>query len=511
MEITGGCGKHLPVWDTTGHADGQERTPLLDALQAYVRDGITRFHMPGHKGGPGIHPRLKEALGEAVFAMDVTGVEGLDDLHEPSGVLREAQELAARAFGADHTFFLVNGTSAGVQAMTLSLCNPGDKIILPRNMHKSIMAGIILSGANPVFVSPEFDRNTGMALGPDPSKVRNAANRHPGARGVLLVNPTYYGVAGSLRPIAEIAHGRGMALLVDEAHGPHFRFHPGLPEPALDCGADACAQGMHKILGGMTQASLLHLKGGRLDTARVKAVLRMLQSTSASYVLMASLDAARMQAATCGEAIISRAMALAEEVRERVNAIPGLRCFGREILGRPGAEALDPTKVTVTVRDLGLTGQQVEIILRYKYRIQVEMSDLFNILLIVGPGNTAADAERVVTALGDISARAAEFRTAAGAAVLAAAEAHAAPPPPPEPTCLPREAFTAPSHPVPLEKAAGRICAEIITCYPPGIPVICPGERVTKEIAEHLDLVRRAGLRISGPADPSLETIRVVA
>ncbi len=292
-------------------APDQRRTPLWDALAGYVRDGVTRFHMPGHKGGPGIHPMLKDALGEAVFAIDVTGVEGLDDLHEPGGVLREAQALAAQAFGADRSFFLVNGTSAGVQAMILSLCRPGDKLILSRNMHKSIMAGVILSGAHPVFVAPEVEARLGMALGPDPERVRTALGRHPDARGVLLVNPTYYGVAGRLAPIAETAHARGMALLVDEAHGPHFRFHPDLPEPALVCGADACAQGMHKILGGMTQASILHVRGRRLDVDRLEAVLRLLQSTSASYVLMASLDVARMQAATAGREMIGRALALA--------------------------------------------------------------------------------------------------------------------------------------------------------------------------------------------------------
>ncbi len=483
--------------------------PLVAALKSYARDGVVRFHMPGHKGGAGAPPLLLEALGTAVFRWDVTGVEGLDDLHEPAGVIRAAQELAARAFGADRTFFLVNGTSAGVQAMILAACRPGDEIIVPRNVHKSIMAGIILSGAQPVFLMPEVDRRLGIAMGVAPQRVEEALARHPQARAVMLINPTYYGVTTDLRAIAAAVHARGKPLLVDEAHGPHFRFHEALPEPALAAGADACAQGMHKILAGMTQASLLHVRGDRVDPARLKAALQVIHTTSASYILLASLDAARLQIATDGRALLDRALALAGAIRDEVNAIPGLYSFGAEVLGRPGAAGLDPTKVTVTVRDLGLSGQQVEMILRYRYGIQVELSDLYNVLLIVGFGNTEEDARRLVAALREIAADPAPHRTEAVGGLLRRAE-DLGMPPIPEPATIPREAFFAPSTPVPLEKAAGRIAAEIVTCYPPGIPIICPGERVTPEIVEYLVIMRAAGFRISGPRDPSLHTLQVL-
>ncbi len=493
-----------------GGGDPQEATPLLDAMREYAGAGIARFHMPGHKGGRGVHPRLREFLGPGVFSADVTGVEGLDDLHQPGGVIRAAQDLAARAFGADRSFFLVNGTSAGVQAMLLTFCRPGEPILIPRNIHKSILAGVILSGARPVFMVPEVDGELGIAMGLDPARVRGGLRRHPGARGVLIMNPTYYGVCGDIHALVAAAHDADKPALVDEAHGPLFHFHEALPPSSLDAGADACAQGMHKIAGGLTQASILHVRAGRVDVPRLEAVLRLIQSTSASYLRMASLDAARMQLATRGRELIERAMALAGWVRDRVNAVPGLYAFGEERLGGPGAARLDPTKVTVTVRELGLSGQQVELILRYRYRIQVEMSDLFNVLLIVGFGNTAAEAERLVAALEDIAARAREFREERVVRLLERAARGDLLPPVPELAVLPREAFYAESRTVRLEAAAGHVAAEVVTCYPPGIPILCPGERITREIVDHLLLVREAGFRVSGPRDPGLATLQVL-
>lgn len=486
-------------------------TPLLDAVAAYAANGITRFHMPGHKGGAGAHRALKAHLGEAALACDVTGVEGLDDLHQPGGVIHEAQDLAAKAFGADHSFFLVNGTSAGVQAMILAACRPGDEIIVARNVHKSIIAGIILSGAQPVFVVPHLHPHFGLAMCLTPEQVAEALRRHPRIRAVLLINPTYYGVTADLKRIADLVHAQGKILLVDEAHGPHFRFHEELPVPALEAGADACAQGIHKILGGLTQASILHLKGDRLDPAWVQSVLRLIHTTSASYLLLASLDAARMQIATEGARLLEHALAVARHIREEVNLIPGLHSFGREITGQPWAHDLDPTKVTITVRDLGLSGQQVELILRRQYDIQVELSDLYNILLIVGFGNSPQEGALLVRSLGDLAARAGDFRDPAVTALLARAERAGCLPPLPDLAILPREAFFAPARGVALEEAAGLVSTEIITCYPPGMPIICPGERFTEEVIEHLLIIREAGFRVSGPRDPRLETVRVLA
>ncbi len=482
----------------------QHKTPILEALLEYRRQGTVRLHMPGHKGGPGADPILRHGLGGKALALDVTGVEGMDDLHQPGGIIREAQELASMAFGADHSFFLVNGTSAGVHAMILAACNPGDKLLVPRNVHKSILGGIILSGARPVFMQPVIHRELGIAMGLTPGEVESCLARHPDSRGVLVVNPTYYGSTSDLRAIAEVVHRRGLPLLVDEAHGPHFRFHPRLPTPALEAGADACAQGVHKILGGLTQSSIRHVKGTRIDVSRVKAALRTIQSTSASYLLLASLDAARRQMATRGRELLDRALELAEKARSGVNAIEGLYCFGEEMTGLPGIHELDLTKVTITVRGLGLTGYRVEGILRYAYNIQVELSDLYNVLCIIGPGNTADEVERLLGALAEIS-RSNPHREA-----LSLPETEVLPPIPEQ--CLPpREAFFSPSTSVKLKKSAGRVCAEVVTCYPPGIPLLCPGELITREVIEHLGLVRRAGARLQGLEDPSLRTIRVLS
>ncbi len=490
--------------------DVQQAAPLVEALARYAEGGVARFHMPGHKGGAGIHPRLRHLLGARVFRADVTGVEGMDDLHQPTGVIAAAQELAAAAFGADRSYFLVNGTSAGVQAMLLATCRDGDPVVLPRNIHKSILSGVILSGARPVFVQPELDGELGLALGVTPEAVRQALARTPGARAALVLYPTYHGVAADVRGLAAAAHDAGVPLLVDEAHGPHFRFHPVLPAPALEGGADACAQGMHKIAGGLTQASILHVREGRIDVPRLEAALRLIQTTSASYLLLASLDAARLHLATEGRQLLDRALALAAWVRERVNAIPGLYAFGGERLGRPGAVGLDPTKVTVTVKGLGLSGQQVEMILRYRFGIQVEMSDLFHVLLIVGFGNSEEEARRVVAALEQVARQAPGLREERVVGLLAEAERLGALPPLPEVAVTPREAFFAPCRPVRLEEAAGCVSAEVVTCYPPGIPLLCPGERVSRDVVDHLRLVRRSGLRVSGPRDPSLEYLHVL-
>lgn len=489
---------------------GQQDTPLFDALLDYIGRGTVRFHMPGHKGGPGIHDRLRDYVGDAVFQLDVTGVMGLDDLHEPAGPIMQAQELAAKAFGADRSYFLINGTSSGIHAMILTACAPGDKIIVARNMHKSILSGIILAHAHPIYLAPEVDSEVGLAMGVTPKAVEAALDAHPDAAGVLLVNPTYYGTTTDLGEIVEIVHGRGKPLLVDEAHGPHFRFHPDLPLPALDAGADACAQGMHKIIGGMTQASILHVREGRLDLSRLKAVLRLIQSTSASYVLMASLDVARMQMVTRGRELLDRAMELSARLRSGVASIPGLKCFGPERLGRPGARDMDPTKVTITVKGLGITGHEAEVYLRRHQDIQVELSDVFNILLIVGFGNTEEDIDRLLLALRQLSSWASGVKNQRLLDLLAAAESVGPVPPIPPVVAIPREAFERPWREVSLEESVGHVCAEVITCYPPGIPIICPGERITAEVVDYLTVIRRSGLRISGPSDPSLETLRIL-
>ncbi|WP_324716013.1 aminotransferase class I/II-fold pyridoxal phosphate-dependent enzyme [Carboxydochorda subterranea] len=488
----------------------QIRTPLLDAVVDYWQSGVVRFHMPGHRGGPGADPRITQVMGRDVFGMDVTGVLGLDDLHQPRGVIQEAEELAAEAFGADHSFFLVNGTSAGVQAMILSACDPGDRLIVARNVHKSIIGGLILSGVVPVYVTPEVDTEWGIALGVTPEEVGRALERSPDVRGVLLVSPTYHGVTSDLEAIAAMVHERGKVLLVDEAHGPHFRFHEAFPTPALEAGADACAHGIHKMLSGFTQASMLHVKGDRIDLGRVQAVLRLLQSTSASYLLMSSLDAARMQMATGGHELLDRALSLSRLLRQRVEGIEGVVAF-EPAPGAPGAAGFDPTKVAVLVKHLGLTGHQVERLLRELGPVQPEMPDLFYVLFIVSYANDEDDVQRLAEVLAEIAAHADEHSTPETRALLRAAQPLAADVVrQPVVELPPREAFFGRHRAVGLEQATGRIAAEVVTCYPPGIPLLCPGERITPEVVDFLKLVRSAGASVSGPKDPSLETLEVL-
>ena len=489
----------------------QVATPLLDALLRYHQDGVARFHMPGHRGGPGADWRLRQLWGPELFSLDVTGVPGLDDPHQPRGPIRQAQELAAEAFGADASFFLVNGTSAGVHAMVLATCRPGDTLVVARNVHRSILSAIILGGVIPVFVAPEVDPDFGIALGVSPQAVEQILQQHPQARAVLLVSPTYHGICTDVQAVAEVVHRHGKLLLVDEAHGAHLAFHPELPTPALWSGADMCAQGVHKLLAGLTQASILHVRAERVDPDRVAAVLRLLQSTSASYLLMASIDVARMQMATSGATLLSQALDLAGQLREQVRTTPGLRTFGDEWLGRPGVAGCDPTKVTVAVDGLGLTGQAVEALLRELGPVQAEMSELRSLLFIVGFGNTADDVQRLVSCLQAVARQSEHYRTPEMSRLLQQAAVLEARLPLPELAVPPREAFFAPSRGVPLREACGRICTEVVTCYPPGIPLLCPGERVSAEIVAYLEVVRGSGLPVSGPRDPTLRTLQVVA
>lgn len=487
-------------------AEGQLRTPIIDALRRYRDERVTRFHMPGHKGGRHIEPGFAALLGEGAFAVDVTSVEGMDDLQQPAGIIAAAQELAARTFGADRSYLLVNGTSCGVQAMVMAACDPGSKLIVARNIHKSILAGLILAGAVPVFVQPEV-HPSGITLGVPAERVAEALARHPEARGVLLVSPNYHGVASDLQRIARIVHAAGKPLLVDEAHGAHFAFHPGFPPPALRVGADACAQGTHKSLGGLTQAAMLHLRGARLRSERVEAALRLLQSTSASYLLLASLDATRMQMARSGRQVLERVLRLAETARRELSSLPGLSCPREELLAA-GADAVDPAKITVRVDGLGLTGQEAELELRHRHRLQVEMSDALSVLLFFGLGTEEDDVAHLIAAFRDLSRRHAGAATSAR--VRQAMATCASPPPLPPQAMPPRDAFFAETQPVPLDDAVGEAVAETVACYPPGVPIICPGEVLTPEVRDYLRAARDVGLRLQGGADPDAGRVRIV-
>lgn len=478
-----------------------DRAPLAAAMKVYAASGALAFHTPGHKQGLGAHPLLREFVTEEGLCAEVSLADELDDLHRPEGCIKEAQQLAARLWGADEAFFMVNGTTEAIHVMLMAALSPGDEVIVPRNAHRSVIGGLVLSGARPVYILPEQDDLLGIAHGVTAEAVRRALRAHPKAKAVLAVYPTYYGVASELCEIAEAAHENGVPLLVDEAHGAHLRFSDKLPPDALSCGADLVAQSTHKLLGAMTQASTLFRKGGRVPAGRVRRTASLLTTTSPNYLLMASLDIARLQMEEEGERRAARAVRISEDLREAVNALPGLWCFGRERMGRPGASALDVTKLTVNVSGLGISGEEAMRSLRAK-KIQAELADARNVLFIVSMADMERETERLYEALRALSSENEGKSAAPYLSVLL--------PPNLETVLSPRETFYAAKEPVPLGKAVGRIAAEEVTFYPPGIPAVAPGERITEEAVGYLREMTRLGMKVTGVQDVSLSTICVV-
>ncbi|MDM8312593.1 arginine decarboxylase [Clostridium cadaveris] len=480
----------------------QNETPLFDALMEYVNRETIPFHVPGHKKGIGIDEEFKKFMGLNPFKIDVTVFKLVDSLHHPTGPIKKAQELAADAYGSDAAFFSIHGTSGAIQAMIMSVVNEGDTIIIPRNVHKSVTAGIILSGAKPVYMQPELDKKLGIAHGVTPDTVRNTLKEHPEAKAVLIINPTYYGVATDIKSIADIVHSHNIPLIVDEAHGPHLGFNQNLPISAMEAGADICAQSTHKIIGALTQCSLLQVKSKYIDINRVHQILSLLQTTSPSYILMASLDCARRQIALNGTELLDKAIELSNYVRKEINKIPGFYCFGDEILNTPGVFALDPTKITITCRDLGITGYDLDMILSNKYHIQMELSDLYSVLAVGSFGDTKDAMDKLLNALKEISD---EFL----------GKSDSKPdfldiPNIPELKLIPRAAFNSDKISLPLKESINHISSEFLMAYPPGIPVLCPGEIITKEIIDYVEDLKRVGLYVQGTEDPSIENIKVV-
>ncbi len=472
-------------------ADDQFRTPLFDAMVQLAESRKVSFHTPGHKSGKGISTRFRKFVGPKIFSIDLTTLDEVDSLQKPRGVIKEAQELAARAYGANHSFFLINGTSSGNHAMILSACRPGDKILIARNAHRSVLTGLILSGAKPVFFMPSVDEQLKLTLNVAFEEVKRTIDSNPDARSIFITSPNYYGICADIERIIAYAHERGLIVMVDEAHGPHLKFHPSLPIPALEADCDMCVQSTHKIIGGMTQASMIHVKGNRIDIELLKSVLRSVQTTSPSYILMASLDLARMQMATEGEKLLDKAIRLAEEARVKINRIPGISCFGKEILLLLGVNDLDVTKLTITVSELGLTGYQISQILNQKYDIQVEMADPFHLLVIVSIGDRKDDLQRLIEALRDIAKN-------NGNGQKLPIEGVGLPLFTNNVALTPREAFFSERQFIPLRKAENRISSEIVTVYPPGIPILVPGEIVSEEVIDYLQRMLNLGAIVDG-------------
>lgn len=490
----------------------QSKTPYFQALLEYVDSGVIPFHTPGHKQGIGMDRAFREFVGDNICAIDLTPMPGIDDLLQPAESLLEAQQLAAEAYGADRSYFLINGSTSGNQCMMMTAVNPGEKIAVPRNSHKSMLGGLVMSGAQPVYMQPVVDEAMHMDHCVTPETIRQTLDEHPDLQAIYIVSPTYYGVAANLEAIAEIAHDAGKLLLVDEAWGPHFHFHPALPISATAGGADLCINSTHKMLSAFSQCAMLHQTGPRVRVDRLEAVLKMFLSTSPNLPMVASLDVARKQMAVEGAALLSRTIALAEETRRRLNAIDGVYCFGEELQGQPGVYDLDPTKVTITVKDLGYTGYEASEILRRRYNVQVELADLFNVVALFTIGTTESAADRLVEGMMELAREDRPIDIFSPSGILERrmkTGTYKLPKIPPM-RMLPREAFLAQTESVKFKSSKGRVCAETISPYPPGIPVISPGEEITDEIIDYLSLEIKAGVRMQGPFDKELKKIRVV-
>ncbi len=481
----------------------QNRAPLLEALVKYAGSSPLRFHVPGHGGGRGAPEDLLGVAGPGVFDIDVTELPGLDDLNSPAGVIARAQELAAQAFGADRSFFLVNGTTQGLQALIMAAGRPGGKLILPRNSHRSVVGGLVLAGLDPVFTAPAVVRDFNFAAGVPAGEIQRAVRDHPDACAVLCAHPTYYGTVGDIQKISGIVRAAGIPLLADEAHGCHLYFHRSYPAGALRAGADGTVQSVHKTGGSLTQSSLLHLKGRRLDEDRVSAALKLIQTSSPSYILMASLDAARRRLALHGSDLLQALLEASSELRAELDRVEGVEVFGPGRLDGDAVFDYDPSRVVVRVSALGLTGRQAAGWLMSQHGIYVEMADNDNIVLAPGLGVTREECRRLVRGIKDLADR--EGKGSAPAAGPGLGEI-----PPARAAMRLREAWFAPSRPVEIAGAAGTVCAEWVAVYPPGIPVILPGEEVTAEMVNYLTRAREAGAKFQGPADPGLDWIRVI-
>jgi arginine decarboxylase len=482
----------------------QNQTPLLHTLLSNAVRPHAPFYTPGHKRGVGVSQLLTDAFGKNVFRADLTELTELDNLFAPSSVIQQAQQLAAELFGATYTWFLVNGSTCGIEAAILATCGNGDKIILPRNVHSSAISGLILSGAIPIFLNPEYDPVLDIAHGITPQTIQTVLEKHPDAKAVMIVYPTYHGVCTDVSAIARITHQYNIPLLVDEAHGAHFAFHPELPISALAAGADLTVQSIHKTLGAMTQTAMLHVQGDRIDIDRISKALQLVQSTSPSYILLASLDAARQQMALHGNELMSRALKLADEARNRIQQIPRLSLLCCDDVN---FMALDKTRLTVIVSKLGLTGFEADEMLE-QIGVTCEFPSLQHLTFIISLGNTHEDIEQLVQSLTKIAvaptlsaSKQTESHSKISLTNISFGNTMG---------ISPREAFFAPTRILPIEEATSHICAEVVCPYPPGIPILMPGEIISKIALEYLQQVQIVGGFVTGCVDNTLNTLKVV-
>ena len=476
----------------------QNQAPIYEALVKLRKKRIVPFDVPGHKRGRG-NPELVELLGEKCVGIDVNSMKPLDNLGHPISIIRDAEELAADAFGASHAFLMIGGTTSSVQTMILATCKAGDKIILPRNVHKSAINALVLCGAIPIYIEMSVDPKIGIALGLENDRVAKAIKDHPDSKAILINNPTYYGICSDLKGLTEMAHEAGMMVLVDEAHGAHLHFTDKLPISAMDAGADMAAVSMHKSGGSLTQSSLL-LIGEQMNPEYVRQIINLTQSTSASYLLMASLEISRRNLALRGKESFEKVIELSEYARREINAIGGYYAYSKELIDGVSVCDFDVTKLSVYTQGIGLTGIEVYDLLRDEYDIQIEFGDIGNILAYISIGDRIQDIERLVGALADIK----RLYSRDGKDLIAGEYIQ------PELVLSPQEAFYSERRSLSLDESIGQVCGEFVMCYPPGIPILAPGERITREIVDYIQFAKERGCSLQGTEDPEVNHINVI-
>ncbi|GHF59678.1 ornithine decarboxylase [Streptomyces mashuensis] len=481
------------------------RAPVLEALAAYHARGHVAFTPPGHKQGRGVDPAVRDVLGDGLFRTDVLAVGGLDDRLTRHQVLRHAEELMADAVHADHTYFSTCGSSLSVKAAMLAVAGPHEKLVVGRDAHKSVVSGLILAGIRPVWVDPQWDAGRHLAHAPSADAFARALEEHPDARGALVTSPTPYGTCADLAGIAEVCHRRGVPLVVDEAWGAHLPFHPDLPAWAMDAGADVCVTSVHKMGSGLEQGSVFHLQGDLVDPALLANRADLLGTTSPSVPVLACLDGWRRQMALHGRALLDGALELAGRVREAVGRIDGLHVNGRDDFTGEGRSAdLDPLPVVFEVPGLGITGYRAADWLREHHGLGLHLADHRRLSAQLTHADDEDTVKALLTGLRALADHAAELGPCPQVDV----------PPPPElrleQVCLPRDACFGRVEDVPVAEAPGRVVAEMLTPYPPGIPAALPGERLTEPVLQYLRTGVEAGMYVPDAADVRLRTVRVV-
>ncbi len=472
--------------------------PIKEALENLKQKRIVPFDVPGHKRGMGNY-ELTDFLGEKCMGVDINSMKPLDNLCHPVSVIKEAEELAADAFGAHSAFFMVNGTTSAVQAMIMSVCKKGSKIILPRNVHRSVINALIICGAIPVYVNPEINHDLGISLGMSVVKVKETIKENPEAVAVLVNNPTYYGICSNLKAITDFAHLNGMKVLVDEAHGAHFYFGENMPITAMAAGADMAAVSMHKSGGSLTQSSFL-LAGKDINKNYLRQIINLMQTTSGSYLLLSSLDLSRKKLALEGRELFAKVEAMANYARNEINLIGDYYAYSKELINGDTVYDFDATKLSVYTLDVGLAGIEVCNILLNDYDIQVEFGDIGNILAYISIGDTQKNLERLVSSLADIKRKYKKDNTGMLNHEYIS----------PKVVLAPQEAFYAKKELVPIRKSAGSLCAEFVMCYPPGIPILAPGEEITEEIIDYIEYAKGKGCFLIGAEDLDANRINIL-